>query len=84
MTTLDTTRRTVVGAFVSLRMNLLIAAQYRVNLVIWLFVSVLQAVVYLAVWQAVARRHGSTRKSTTWSSWRSVSRWKKTLSASGF
>lgn len=62
---LDTIRRTAVGAFVSLRMNLLIAAQYRVNLVVWLFVSVLQAVVYLSVWQAIATSNGGSTEGFT-------------------
>ena len=42
----------------AIRMYLMIASQYRVNLSIWLVVSVLQAVVYMSVWQAVAVANG--------------------------
>lgn len=43
-----------------MRLNLVVAAQYRVNLAVWLLVSVLQCVVYLSVWQAVAEANGGS------------------------
>lgn len=54
----ETPRRTLCGMIAALRMYLMIAAQYRVNLSIWLVVSVLQAVIYMSVWQAVAAANG--------------------------
>ena len=52
--------RTMRGMSAAVRMYLMIASQYRVNLSIWLIVSVLQAVIYLSVWQAVAAANGGS------------------------
>lgn len=51
-------RRTARGVVAAMRVNLLVAAQYRVNLFVWAVVNVLQAVVYLSVWSAVAEANG--------------------------
>lgn len=62
---LDTPTRTLRGVLVALRLNLLVAAQYRVNLFVWLTVSVLQTVVYLSVWQSVAAANGGSTEGFT-------------------
>lgn len=49
---------TLRGALAAMRLNLQVAAQYRANMAIWSVGSVLQVVVYLSVWQAVARASG--------------------------
>ncbi len=56
----DTPRRTLRGVFVAMRLNLVVASQYRINLAVWLVVSVLQSVVYMSVWQAVAVANGGS------------------------
>ncbi len=43
-----------------MRLNLLVAAQYRANMLIWSLASILQVVVSLAVWQAVANSGGGS------------------------
>lgn len=55
-----TIRRTVRGSLAAMRVDLLIAAQYRANMVMWSLASILQVVVYLAVWQAVAAASGGS------------------------
>lgn len=44
----------------TLRASLIMAAQYRVNYGMWMAVSVLQAVVYMTVWRAVADARGGS------------------------
>lgn len=46
--------RTVRGTLASARLNLQVAAQYRANMAVWSVASLLQIVVYLSVWRAVA------------------------------
>lgn len=48
------------GFVASARVNLLVAAQYRANMAIWSIASILQVVVYLSVWRAVADARGGT------------------------
>ncbi|MBC7460443.1 MAG: ABC-2 family transporter protein [Thermoleophilia bacterium] len=55
-----TTRRTFRGGLATMRAELQIAAQYRANMLVWGFAGVLQVVVYLAVWRAVATESGGT------------------------
>ncbi|MCW2921661.1 MAG: hypothetical protein JWL76_1535 [Thermoleophilia bacterium] len=57
---IDTPRRTLRGVFVAMRLNVIVASQCRVNLAVWLVVSVLQSIVYLSVWQAVAIANGGS------------------------
>ena len=52
--------RTARGIVAACRLNLLVAAQYRINLTVWAVVNVLQAIVYLAVWSAVAESSGGS------------------------
>ena len=49
---------TIRGAGAAIRVNVAVAAQYRMNLFIWSVVSILQVVVYLSVWSAVADASG--------------------------
>ncbi len=55
-----TSATTLRGATVAFRLNLLVAAQYRANLLVWSVVSILQAVVLLSVWSAVADAGGGS------------------------
>lgn len=54
----DALTRTVRGGFATMRMELQVAAQYRANMLVWCLAGVLQVVVYLAVWRAVAEESG--------------------------
>jgi ABC-2 type transport system permease protein len=56
----ESLRRTVRGGFATMRMELQIAAHYRANMVVWGMAGVLQVIVYLAVWRAVAAESGGT------------------------
>ncbi len=56
----STVHRNVRGSIASGRVNLIEAAQYRVSSLIWAVVSILQAVVYLSVWSAVADAGGGS------------------------
>lgn len=51
-------RHTARGAVAATRLNLLVATQYRANMAIWSLASILQIVVYLSVWRAVAEAGG--------------------------
>lgn len=53
-----TVTRTVRGALAVVRCDLAVAVQYRANMAIWSIASVLQVVVYLSVWRAVAEASG--------------------------
>ena len=53
-------RSTFRGGLAEVRRSLLIQTQYRANMAIWTIASVLQIVVYLSVWSAVADATGST------------------------
>lgn len=53
-----TATRTAHGTLASARLNLQVAAQYRANMAIWSVASLLQLVVYLSVWRAVAKASG--------------------------
>ena len=53
-------RRTWRGGWATARMDLQVAAQYRANMAVWSIAGVLQVVVYLSVWRAVAEEAGGT------------------------
>ncbi|MCW2921662.1 MAG: hypothetical protein JWL76_1536 [Thermoleophilia bacterium] len=53
-------RSTIRGGMAELRRSMLVQTQYRANMAIWTVASVLQIVVYLSVWRAVAEATGST------------------------
>ena len=55
-----TARRTLRGGLATMRMELQVAAQYRANMAVWSIAGVLQVVVYLAIWRAVAAETGGT------------------------
>jgi ABC-2 type transport system permease protein len=57
---LATMRSTLRGGLAEVRRSLLVQTQYRANMAIWTIASVLQIVVYLSVWSAVADATGST------------------------
>src|SRR5690606_32974157 len=54
------TRRTVSGALAILRAYMQVWAAYRANIAIWSTTSVLQVVIYLSVWRAVAVATGGS------------------------
>lgn len=60
-----TLMRTLHGATSSARANLLEAAQYRASTFIWSGVRILQAVVHISVWRAVAGAGGGTTSGYT-------------------
>ena len=60
MIALVTTRHTLRGGLAVLRRSMLVQTQYRANMVIWSMASILQIVIYLSVWGAVARAGGVT------------------------
>lgn len=47
------------GAAAAVRLNLIVSSQYRANMAMWSVASILQIVVYLSVWQAVANSGGA-------------------------
>jgi ABC-2 type transport system permease protein len=53
-------RHQVRGAAAATRLNLLVAAQYRANMAVWSVASLLQIVVYMSVWRAVAQAGGGS------------------------
>jgi ABC-2 type transport system permease protein len=55
-----TVRQGLRGAAAGTRINLLVAAQYRANMAVWSVASLLQIVVYLSVWRAVAEASGGS------------------------
>ncbi|MCW2927202.1 MAG: hypothetical protein JWM86_1170 [Thermoleophilia bacterium] len=57
---LASVRQTTRGVGAAVRLNLLVAAQYRANMAVWSVASLLQIVVYLSVWRAVAEAGGGT------------------------
>ncbi len=57
--------RTWRGFAGALRANLLVRMQYRANLAIWAFTGVLQVVVYMSVWRAVADASGGSASGFT-------------------
>lgn len=48
------------AAYAHFRQHLLVLGQYRVNMAVWNLVSVLQVLVYLAVWRTVAQAQGGS------------------------
>lgn len=60
MNVLATIRHTARGSLAATRLNLAVAAQYRANMAVWSVASLLQIVVYLSVWRAVADASGGS------------------------
>lgn len=60
MITIAVARSTIQGSAASLRAALLVEAQYRANMAIWTLASILQIIVYMSVWRAVAQAGGSS------------------------
>ena len=60
MNALATIRHTLRGGLAALRVSMLVQTQYRANMAIWSMASILQIVVYLSVWRAVAEAGGTT------------------------
>ena len=56
---------TMRGIAAATRLNLLVAAQYRANMAMWSVASLLQIVVYMSVWRAVAAAGGGTSSGYT-------------------
>ena len=54
-----------VSFLAALRLRLAVVAQYRANIAIWSVASILQVVVYLSVWRAVAEAGGATSSGYT-------------------
>jgi ABC-2 type transport system permease protein len=58
-------RRTLAGVLGVARAHMLVWSQYRANLVIWATTGILQVVVYLSVWRAVAEASGGSTSGFT-------------------
>lgn len=54
------TRRFVLGVLASWRAQMLVWGQYRANVVIWATTGIVQVVIYLSVWSAVADASGGS------------------------